>query len=208
MREQFRKFAPVLGALVVSLTLAPVAGAQCGGLAVPHIHPSSGAASSAAPYLLRAGLVNVGDDDDDNGAPIVGFWHVKFIVGSGASAQEIDAGYSQWHADGTEIMNSGGRAPITSNFCLGVWKKVGYHEYKLNHLAAAWDPTPATNAPNGTLMGPAQIQEDVTLSPDGSHFSGTFTIDQYLENGNLVAHVAGNITGTRITVSTPHSSIF
>jgi len=206
MREQFRKFAPAFGALVVSLALAPVAGAQCGGLAVPHVHPSSGAALSVAPHLLRAGLVNVGDDD--NGASIVGFWHVKFVVGSGASAQTIDAGYSQWHADGTEIMNSGGRAPVTSNFCLGVWKKVGYQEYRLNHLAAAWDPTPATNAPNGTLMGPAQIQEDVSLSPDGNHFSGTFTIDQYLENGNLVAHVAGNITGTRITVNTPHSSIF
>ncbi len=207
MREQFRKFAPVFGALVVSLALAPVAGAQCGGLVMPHVHPSAGAGQAAMPQLLRAGLLTVGDEDNQEAA-IVGFWHVKFVVGSGSSAQTIDAGYSQWHADGTEIMNSGGRAPITSNFCLGVWKQVGYRQYKLNHLAAAWDPTPATNAPNGTLMGPAQIQEFVTVGPGGNHFTGTFTIDQYLENGNLVAHVAGTITGTRITVNTPESSIF
>ncbi|HEX3985636.1 MAG TPA: hypothetical protein VHX13_03415 [Acidobacteriaceae bacterium] len=207
MRTQIRKFAPVFGALVVSLALAPVAGAQCGGLHLPLVHPSSGSGLAASPQLLRAGLVTIGDDDDHDAA-IVGFWHVKFVVGSGSSVQEIDAGYSQWHADGTEIMNSGGRPPVTTSFCLGVWKQVGYRQYKLNHFAASWDPTPATNAPDGTLMGPAQIQEDVTVAPDGNHFSGTFTIDQYLENGNLAAHVAGNITGTRITVSTPHSSIF
>lgn len=207
MRMQFRKFASALGAVFVSLALAPLAGAQCGGLVVPHIHPSSAGAIAAGPHLLRAGLTTVGDDDDD-GAAIVGFWHVKFVVGSGSSAQTIDAGYSQWHADGTEIMNSGGRAPVTSNFCLGVWKQVGYRQYRLNHLAAAWDPTPGTNAPNGTLMGPAQIQEFVTLAPNGNTFTGTFSIDQYLENGNLMAHVAGTITGTRITVSTPESSIF
>jgi hypothetical protein len=207
MREQFRRIAPVFGALVVSLALAPGSWAQCGGLHLPQIHPSSGAGQAAGPRLLRAGLVTIGDDDDQEAA-IVGFWHVKFVVGSGSSAQTIDAGYSQWHADGTEIMNSGGRAPITSNFCLGVWKRVGYRQYKLNHLATAWDPTPSTNAPNGTLMGPAQIQEFVTLGPAGNRFSGTFTIDQYLENGNLVAHVAGTITGTRITVNTPESSIF
>lgn len=210
MRMPFRKFAPAFGALVVSLALAPGSWAQCGGLHIPQIHPSSGTGQAAAPHLLRAGLVAIGDEDDYDAhpAPIVGFWHVKFVVGSGTSAQTIDAGYSQWHADGTEIMNSGGRAPITSNFCLGVWKQVGDREYKLNHFAAAWDPTPATNAPNGTLMGPAQIQEDVTLGWDGNHFSGTFAIDQYLENGNLVAHVTGTITGTRITVSTKESSIF
>ncbi|HZZ38731.1 MAG TPA: hypothetical protein VFE06_06355 [Acidobacteriaceae bacterium] len=206
MKMQFRKFAPGFGALVVSLALAPGSWAQCGGLHLPQVHPSSGSGLAATQQLLRAGLVDI--DDDDRSAPIVGFWHVKFVVGSGSSAQTIDAGYSQWHSDGTEIMNSGGRPPVTTSFCLGVWKQVGYRQYKLNHFAASWDPTPATNAPYGTLMGPAQIQEDVTVGPDGNHFSGTFTIDQYLENGNLQAHVAGNITGTRITVSTPHSSIF
>lgn len=208
MRTLFRKFAPAFGALVVSLALAPGSWAQCGGLHLPTVHPSSGATLGATPHLLRAGLVMIGDDDWGQPAAIVGFWHVKFVVGSGTSAQTIDAGYAQWHADGTEIMNSGGRPPVTTSFCLGVWKQVGYRQYQLNHFAASWDPTPATNAPYGTLMGPAQIQEYVTLGPDGNHFSGTFTIDQYLENGNLMAHVAGTITGTRITVSTKESSIF
>jgi len=208
MRMQFRKLAPVFGALVVSLALAPVAGAQCG-LHLPQIHPSSGPGQAATPHLLRAGLLPIGDDDDHDPAAVVGFWHVKFIVGSGSSAQEIDAGYQQWHADGTEIHNSGAHPPVTQSFCLGVWKQVGYRQYKLNHFAEAWDPTPVPpNAPYGTLIGPARIQELVTVSADGNQMSGTFVIDQYTENLNVVAHLTGNITGTRITVDTPASSIF
>jgi len=135
----------------------------------------------------------------------VGFWHVKFVSKGSAGipdGAEVDAGYSQWHSDGTEIMNSAGRSPITSNFCLGVWTKVGERKYKLNHFATAWDPT------GSTLIGPANIQEEVTLSADGCKFSGTFTIDQYTEAGNRLAHVVGDITGTRITVDTPSQSIF
>jgi hypothetical protein len=33
-------------------------------------------------------------------------------------------------------------------------------------------------------------------------YEGTFTIDQYDVSGNLLVHIAGRITGTRITVDT------
>ena len=204
MKTQIRKFLPAMVAIALSVVLAPVSRAQCGGLSVPHTRPSSLDGVSGRPHLLRAGLVSPSDDE----APIVGFWHVKFIISTPGGPATIDAGYSQWHSDGTEIMNSGGRAPVTSSFCLGVWSQVGYRTYKLNHLAASWDPTPTTAAPNGVLLGPGQIQEEVVLGPDGNHFAGTFTIDQYDETGKNLAHVAGVITGTRITVNTPEESIF
>jgi hypothetical protein len=47
-------------------------------------------------------------------------------------------GFSQWHSDGTEILNSS-RPPATSNFCLGVWEKTGPFAYKLNHFALSSD---------------------------------------------------------------------
>ena len=66
-----------------------------------------------------------GQDDPDSGSQtIVGFWHVKFVSEGSEGipdGTEVDAGYSQWHSDGTEIMNSAGRSPITGSFCLGVW---------------------------------------------------------------------------------------
>jgi hypothetical protein len=120
-----------------------------------------------------------------------------------------DSGYSEWHSDGTEILNSGGRAPVTITFCLAVWEKQGPREYNLNHFVIAWDPKPVLpDSPNGTILGPANIKELVTLAPDGQSYTGTFSIDQYDEAGHHLVHIEGKITGTRITVNTPPSSIF
>ena len=206
MKTHLRNLGPALAAFAVLIAVPVASQAQCGGLRIPRTRADVG---RIAPHLLRADFVTVAQQEEHSpGAPIVGFWHVKFVVGSGAGAVTIDAGYSQWHSDGTEIMNSGGRAPVTSSFCLGVWKPVGARTYALNHFAASWDPTPRQDAPNGVLLGPARIQELVTLDPDGDHFSGTFIIDQFDEHGNVLGHVAGAITGVRITPDTPEESIF
>lgn len=107
----------------------------------------------------------------------------------------IDFGYQTWHADGTELMNSGTRPPPSGNFCQGVWARTGARTYELNHFALAWDNT-------GTVyVGPANIREDVTLSKDNSSLSGDFSITQYAPDGSTVlAHVQGTIAATRITI--------
>ena len=205
---------PVVGALLLTLSLAAPAMAQCGG--APSSHHVSWHPQFRQPGLQLAAFTT---DDRDDDASIVGFWHVKFlsdgistgIPGGLPPGAEVDAGYSQWHSDGTEIMNSGHFAPNETNFCLGVWERTGHHEYKLNHFATFWDPTkgPVGPAgPTGMLVGPGQIRETVILAPDGKSFAGTFTIDQYDEHLNLLTHLQGTVTGTRITVSTPPSSIF
>jgi hypothetical protein len=101
-------------------------------------------------------------------------------------------------------MTNSGHSPVIGNFCMGVWKQTGARRYKLNHFAIGWDST------GMTLIGPAHIQEDVTVDSDGDHFTGSFSIDQYTEAGNLVTggHVQGVVTRTRITVNTPPQSIF
>ena len=99
----------------------------------------------------------------------------------------------------------------TGDFCLGVWAKVGPHEYKLNHFGTPWDPTKGPTGPagpSGELIGPANIREIVTLPPGGENFEGTFTINNYDEAGHLLSHLEGKITGTGITVNTPSSSVF
>lgn len=192
-------WAGTLAALTLSLFALPYAHAGCGPRS-PMATPSAYRPPLAHPSLRLAGF------EPEEHSSIVGFWHVKFISkGSGKLAPdgaEIDAGYAQWHSDHTEVMNSAGRSPLTGDFCLGVWKQVGERTYKLNHFAGAWD----ANGMN--LIGPANIQETVTVDRDGDSFHGTFTIDQYTEAGNLAAHLQGKITGTRITVGTPATSIF
>jgi hypothetical protein len=108
----------------------------------------------------------------------------------------IDFGYTQWHSDGTEITNSGGRAPAIENFCLGVWGKTGFNTYELNHFAFNYD------AASGAMTGILQVREQVTLPPSGDSFTGTFTVDAYDTKGNHIDHVGGNIPGTRVTVDT------
>src|SRR4029077_2486440 len=77
------------------------------------------------------------DKDND---PIVGFWRVNLVSKGNSGIPDgaiLDAGFSQWHSDGTEILNSS-RAPETQSFCLGVWKKTAPFHYKLNHFAISW----------------------------------------------------------------------
>ena len=131
----------------------------------------------------------VADKDSDD--RIVGFWKVEFAL----EDEVIDSGFAQWYRNGTEIMNSS-RPPATSNFCLRVWKKSGRSSYKLNHFGLSGDS-------DGKFIGPARIQEDVTLDHSGDTYTGTFTIDQYDPSDNLLAHIAGQATATRIAVDTP-----
>jgi hypothetical protein len=168
-------------------------GYYTGGVPMPKGSPSRGTGDSAGSLpLLVSGHEPDGDSDL---APIVGLWRFKFVSKDSQGLPDdtvIDEGYATWHSDGTEIMNSG-RAPITSNFCMGVWKKMRRSTYKLNHFGLSWDPTGAF------FIGPANIKEEVALDNKGNKYSGTFTIDQFDTSGNPLGHVAGLVTAERIT---------
>jgi hypothetical protein len=62
-------------------------------------------------------------------------------------------------------------------------------------VALSWD----ANGMN--LVGPARIREEVTVDSTGNAYTGTFTIDQFDNAGNTLAHVTGRVTGRRITVN-------
>lgn len=206
MKANYGKWTTGLAVLGMAVLAAPNCAAQCGGLGGAIKLHTGWQLHREGVRLLPAAFVNADDWGNHNDPDsIVGFWHVKFVVPvPGSSPVTIDAGYSQWHSDGTEIMNSGSRPPSTSNFCLGVWEKVGDREYKLNHFAISWTGDPTATSP----LGPANIIEQVTLAQDGKSFTGSFTIVQYDESLNIKGQAAGTITGVRVTVDTPPSSIF
>jgi hypothetical protein len=136
-----------------------------------------------------------------SGAAITGLWKVQFVSQGNGSHNPpipdgaiIDFGYSEWHNDGTEILNSGGHEPATGNWCMGVWGQTGYLAYVLNHFALSYDLT--TQA----LTNYANIREQVTLSPSGDSYAGTFTIKIFDTKGNQVDQVVGTVNATRLTV--------
>jgi hypothetical protein len=193
----------------LALVGVPSAQAACGGVALPLAHPSSFQLQSGSAHLLRAAL---GDQDGDiyaGAASIVGMWHVTFTSQGSASdlpeGTPVDNALVVWHGDNTEIMNSY-RPPQDGDFCMGVWKQTGRYTYKLNHFAwfsNVYDPTnPLSWSEIGPPQGPTHIVEEVTLSPDGAHYSGTFTLDAYDTSGNPGVHIVGVLNGTRITMDT------
>jgi hypothetical protein len=183
-------------AFVSSCLLAATAHAGCGDSKTT-LRRQSWTGSQSDP----TSLVLVHDDAD----PIVGMWHVTFTAKGNElgppDGTPIDNALVTWHSDGTELMNSA-RPPQDGNFCMGIWKKAGKNTYKLNHFA--WLANDTANAPSGigNPQGPTRIFEEVTLSPDGKHYTGTFTLDAYDTDGNQVAHIVGVIAGTRITLHT------
>lgn len=169
------------GLAAVALATGATAGCGDGSWRKAQIDP---AAASGPATLMAAAAPAV--------APIVGMWSVTFVDASGKVS---DFGYQQWHSDGTEILNSGGRAPASENFCLGVWAAVHDNEYMLNHWALSYDPA------TGALNAKVNIREDVHVGPGGGVFSGSYVQDVYDPKGAHLAHLTGAVTGQRITLN-------
>src|SRR5215470_59438 len=182
-------------ALVSSCLLAATAHAGCG-------DSKAALRKQSLQGPMPSGSVQLVADGVD---PIVGMWHVTFTAWGNEqgppNGATIDNALVTWHSDGTELMNSA-RPPQDGDFCMGVWKRTGANKYKLNHFA--WLANDTANAPGGigNPVGPARIFENISLSPDGKHYTGTFALDAYDTLGNQVAHIVGVIAGTRITLDT------
>jgi hypothetical protein len=196
MKSALNKFTLALGIILTGTLLSGNAFAACGDYGKSKLLPQAWDSQSGS--LLP---VSASASDD----AIVGMWHVTFTAQGNEpgppDGTPIDNAIAVWHSDGTEIMNSN-RPAQDGNFCLGVWKKIGKSRYKLNHIP--WQGNDTANAPSGigNPTGAAQIVEEVTLSPDGRHFTGTFTLDAYDTSGNPVAHIVGVLNGTRVTIGT------
>ena len=209
MRSRNCRFASMLVALVLALATPPGALAQCG-FSTKLVKPSSWQLQMGAVHFMNAGFAESHDDNDP--VSIVGMWHVVFTAHSvnGEAIPDpgavLDNSVVVWHADGTEIMNSS-RPAQDGNFCLGVWKKTGGHSYFLNHIP--WQGNDPSGGPGGlgNPAGGAQILEQVTLSPDGDHYSGSFTLTAYDTSGNVEVTFTGSLSATRITTGTKFTDL-
>lgn len=211
MRSRNWSLAYAIGALVLALAMVPGALAQCS-FSTKLVKPSSWHPQMGGVHLLTAALAGK-DDDDDDSPSIVGMWHAVFVAHTingnpipSDSYPVIDNAVVVWHSDKTEIMNSG-RPAQDGNFCLGVWTKTGRMSYYLNHIP--WLGNDPSNAPGGigNPQDGAQILEKVTLSSDGNSYSGTFKLDAYDATGHIAVSFTGVIRATRITTSTPFTSL-
>jgi hypothetical protein len=200
MKPVVNKFAVVLGTILVGMLLSGNAFARCGDYA--NFKPSALLLPQFSEGQLASLLPVSASSSDDS---IVGMWHATLTAEGNElgppDGAPIDNALVVMHSDGTDVMNSN-RPPQDGNFCLGVWKKVGKRHYKINHIA--WSINDTQNAPSeiGNPSGPIRIYQELTLSPDGNHYTGTFTLDAYDTFGNVVLHIVGVVNATRVTLST------
>jgi hypothetical protein len=192
------KIVPVLSVLAAATIVTPYAHAGCG-LYTPVQKDANNQPQIALPELESAAPAIDDEDAGKSDPSIVGTWKERLISEGSKGVPdgtEVDASYAQWHSDGTELQVSGMRAPLTGDVCVGVYVKTGARTYQLNHFGVSYDPT------GQNLVGPARIQEWVTIDAKGNATSGRFTIDQYDEDGIVLAHLQGKFVGTRVTMET------
>jgi hypothetical protein len=207
MHRLSRAVIATLGGIIVTTAFASTAKAGC--LDLPSLISGPRMGVSALYLPGHGGAVSAQNQQGDEGATIVGMWQFEFISQGNSMAPPfipdgalLDAGYAQWHSDGTEIMNSG-RDPATSSFCLGVWKNVNGGSYKLNHFALSWDNTgkfctPQAGAPS-CFVGPANIREEIVLDRRGNSYTGSVTIDQYDPDNHWQFRLTANVSAQRLT---------
>ena len=107
-----------------------------------------------------------GEEENDS---IVGLWQFQL------KGFNVDWGTQAFHADGTELMFSGGQNPATGDVCQGVWRKVGPRTYTLNHIAMGW------MAPGGPFGLRIHFHVVIKLDPNGNSFTGTYRVDVFQE---------------------------
>ena len=204
MPSNLWKDLPAVSVFALATAILPAAHAQCG-LPLKAIKPTAlhrGTATSAL-RLLQVAL----PADEAESPIIVGMWHVTFTAKTmnknAIPDTEIDNALVVWHRDGTEIMNSG-RPPQDGNFCMGVWERSGPRAYTLNHFAwAANNFTPGTaEGLIGQPIGPVHYRETVEVGPEGNHYTGSFTLEEYDTTGHVMVSFSGVLKATRITIDT------
>lgn len=193
----------------LALGMVSQVNAGCGDITSPGTQ--RGAPDFAPSANRPAGFTNTAfmlTSDGQESVSIVGLWKFEWLSDGKSKVGPpvdvlLDFGMQAWHADGTEIMNSGNQNPADSNFCLGTWRQTGRYTYKLTHIPLAYG--------GGSYVGPVEISEVITLSPSGNSFTGRVWLTPYLatkipghefdENNPLVPEpITGIVKATRVSV--------
>jgi len=185
-----------LGLIALAATTQTSAACMSPDSLVPSMAGATGS-MHLVPAVYRPGATSgadflpVADFDDD--VPIVGLWQFKM------SGFSVDWGTQAWHADGTEIMFSGGQNPETGDVCQGVWRQVGPSTYTLNHIAMGW------LAPGAGFGLRVHFHMIVKLNASGDSFSGTYKAAVYsvspanpFDESVQVASGTGAVTASRV----------
>lgn len=168
-----RVLAVVFCAAAVLLASAIDAGAACftNKPETPVLQPKL--RTSALQPRLQAAAGAAAQSAGFHGAgPIVGQWQVLMTAFPGTNNEFIfDFGFQQFHADGTELMISGGVPPTIGNVCIGAWERQAGGEIRIRHMTWNW----AGNEVLGDLpTGYFLLEVTLRTNSQGTAYTGTW----------------------------------
>ncbi|HTC15861.1 MAG TPA: hypothetical protein VK695_08690 [Steroidobacteraceae bacterium] len=195
---------------LVGLSAAGQVYAACSGPAIPASGHSSARLVPAIYQSDSVSELSTASDERFERDAIVGLWEFEFRLEGAQNGLPdkalFDWGLATWHRDGTEIQFSGARVPSAGDVCMGVWRQVGRHEFRLHHIALGLTPPNAS----GTFVGPAIIDATVTVDPDGGSYTGHQTVtiypgspddgSEFNEQGTPLVTFSGTITAKRFAI--------
>jgi hypothetical protein len=143
-----------------------------------NILPAVLAALGLACFCLSP-VVQADEEHGEHGKhSIVGLWRVHYFSGG----VEVFQSFDQWHSDGLEFEVSN----IFGLSCQGTFKQRG-NAVQLFHVG--WN-----------YPGFFRETQALTVSQDGNHYSGTWDVKNYDDNGKFLSEQTGTLRATRLTV--------
>lgn len=127
----------------------------------------------AAPVLAAAA-----QSANSNGSgPIVGLWQLVMTASPGTANEFVfDFGFQQFHADGTELMISGGVPPTIGNVCIGTWERAVDGVIRVVHVTWNWAGDEVLgDAPTGYFY----LQVTLRTNSQGTAYAGTWRTASY-----------------------------
>jgi hypothetical protein len=176
-RIPFRMLSVAFLSVAVLAVGAIEARAACFAPGASKLSTLTGAAKLARPGTAPALAAAAQGAGSSGGGPIVGLWQVLMTAFPGTNNEFIfDFAFQQFHADGTEMMISGGVPPSIGNICIGAWERRAGGVIRLRHMT--W------NFVGGEVLGDlptGYFLLDVTLRPNsqGTAYEGTWKAASY-----------------------------
>lgn len=192
--KRMRLFFYLASFCLFTISMSSRAFAQCGALPKHVSYPLLRGSGVGKLQLAVATQDGIGDEGrgDYGLEPIVGLWKLDFEDPADGYS---DKGYSIWHSDHTEYMNST-RPPSVGAVCQGVWERVDRYTYKLNHFALGY-------MDGVNLTSVYRFQETVHVNRSGNKFKGEFIIEAFdpKTHGHQGTY-QGTVTGEKVTIDT------
>jgi len=125
-------------------------------------------------FAPLAAAVGSSSASTQGSGPIVGLWRSLYTLDD--TAIVYDETFQQFHADGTELMVSGGVPPTIGNVCVGVWERGSGGQISLRHVTWNWNGDEILgDPPTGYFL----LEVTLRTNEAGNGFSGTWRAASY-----------------------------